>query len=155
MAALAILAVAILRGLWIGLIREVFSLAGLAAASVAVRFGTAPAADWLLVNLPVEISPLAARIGAGVIIAVAVIVGTALVGRTLRRGARWAGLGFVDRLAGGMLGAVEGALVIVVLMLLGIAAVGRDHPTLADSRALAAFESAERLAQQTGPGAES
>ena len=31
MAALAILALAVLRGLWIGLIREVFSLAGLAA----------------------------------------------------------------------------------------------------------------------------
>jgi membrane protein required for colicin V production len=137
-ATLAILAVAVLRGLLIGLIREVFSLAALAAA-------------WMLLNLPVEIGPLAARVAAGVVIAVAVIVIVATAGRVLRKGARWVGLGFADRLAGGVLGAAEGALVIVVLMLIGIAVVGRDHPTLAGSRALAAFESAERVARQTNP----
>jgi len=154
MAALAILALAVLRGLWIGLIREVFSLAGLASAAIAVRFGTAPAADWLMVALPVELSPLAARIAAGVAIAVAVIVIVAIVGRMVRKGARWAGLGFVDRLAGGALGAAEGAMVVVVLMMLGIAVVGRDFPALADSRALAILESAERLVlgtEQTPP----
>jgi len=150
-AALAILAVAMLRGLFIGLIREVFSLAGLAAACVAVRFGTGPAAEWLLQNLPVEIGPLVARIAAGVVIAVAVIVMVAMAGRAVRKGARWAGLGFADRLAGGGLGAAEGTLVIVVLMLLAVAVVGRDHPALTDSRTLAAFESAERLTQQTRP----
>jgi membrane protein required for colicin V production len=150
-ATLAILAVAVLRGLLIGLIREVFSLAALAAACIAVRLGTAPTADWMLLHLPVEIGPLAARVAAGVVIAVAVIVIVATAGRVLRKGARWVGLGFADRLAGGVLGAAEGALVIVVLMLIGIAVVGRDHPTLAGSRALAAFESAERVAQQTNP----
>jgi membrane protein required for colicin V production len=154
MAALAILALAVLRGLWIGLIREVFSLAGLAAAAVAVRFGAAPAADWLMASLPVELSPLAARIATGVAIAVAVIAIVAIVGRLVRRGARWAGLGFVDRVAGGALGAAEGALVIAVLMMLGTAAVGRDHPVLADSRALAIFETVERLVQQPGPETE-
>lgn len=149
LATLAILALAVLRGLWIGLIREIFSLAALAAACIAVRLGTAPAADWLLLNLPLELSPLAARIAAGVAIVVAIIVIMGVVGRVLRRGARWAGLGFADRLAGGVLGAAEGALVIVVLMLLGIALVGRDHPALADTRTLAAFESAERLASRS------
>ena len=109
------------------------------------RFGTAPSAEWLLQNSPVEIGNLVARIAAGVVIAVAVIVIVAIAGRILRRGARWAGLGFADRLAGGVLGAAEGTLVIVVLMLLAVAVVGRDHPTLADSRTLAAFESAGRL----------
>jgi len=150
-ATLAILAVAVLRGLFIGLVREVFSLAALAAACVAVRLGTAPAADWMLINLPVEIDPLAARVAVGVIIAVAVVVTVAMAGRILRRGVRWAGLGFADRLTGGVLGAAEGALIIVVLMLLGIVVVGRDHPMLANSRTLAAFESAEHLAQQTNP----
>jgi membrane protein required for colicin V production len=151
MAALAILALAVMRGLFIGLIREVFSLAALAAACVAVRLGAGPGAEWMLAALPVELSPLAARIAAGVVIAVAVIVGVAIVGRVLRRGVRWAGLGFADRLAGGVLGAAEGALVIVVLMLLGIALAGRDHPALAGSRTLAAFESAEHLVQQVTP----
>ena len=150
-ATLAILTMAVLRGLFIGLIREVFSLGALAAACIAVRFGTAPAADWTLLNLPLEIGSLTARVVAGGVIAIVVIVTVAGVGRVLRRGARWAGLGFADRLAGGVLGAAEGALVIVVLMLLGIALVGRDHPYLADSQTLAAFESAERLAQQTRP----
>ena len=144
---LAILAVAVLRGLWIGLIREVFSLAALAAACIAVRFGTAPAADWMLLNLPVELGPLAARIAAGVVIAVAVIVIVATAGRVLRKGARWVGLGFADRLAGGVLGAAEGALVVVVLMLIGTTVVGRDHPAVAGSRTLAAFESAEHVAR--------
>ena len=151
LAALAILAVAALRGLWIGLIREVFSLGGLAAACIAVRLGSAPAADWLRASLPVELSSLSARVAAGAIIAVAVIATAALAGRLLRRGARWAGLGFADRLAGGLLGAAEGALAIVLLMLLATAVVGRDHPVLAGSRTLAAFESAESLARQTRP----
>jgi membrane protein required for colicin V production len=151
-AALAILTVAVLRGLFIGLIREVFSLGALAAACIAVRFGAAPAADWMLLNLPFEIGSLtAARVVAGAVIAIAVVVLVAGVGRVLRRGARWAGLGFADRLAGGVLGAAEASLVIVILMLLGIALVGRDRPHLADSRTLAVFESAERLVQQTRP----
>jgi membrane protein required for colicin V production len=144
-AAAAILALALARGLFIGMIREVFSLVGLAAACVAVRFGTAPAAEWLVLHSPVEMGDLAARIAAGVVIAVAVVVGVAIAGRLVRRGARWAGLGFADRLGGGVLGAAEGILVIAVLMLLAIAALGRDDPTLAGTRTLAVFESLERL----------
>ncbi len=150
-AALAILALAVMRGLVIGLIREVFSLAALAAACVAVRLGSLPAAGWMLRELPVELTPLAARIAAGVVIGVAVIVAVAIAGRLLRRGIRWAGLGFADRLAGGVLGAAEGALLIVILMLLATAVVGRDHPALAGSRTLATFESVEHLVRQVTP----
>jgi membrane protein required for colicin V production len=148
-AALAILAIAVLRGVWIGLIREVFSLGGLAAAVIAVRLGTAPAAEWLLANPPLELSPLAARIAAGAVIAVVVILCTAIIGRIVRRGARWAGLGFADRVGGGVVGAAEGALVIAILMLIGVTVVGRDHPAVAGSRTLAVFESAERLVRGT------
>ena len=150
-AALAIVAVAVLRGLLIGVIREVFSLFALAAACVAVRLGTAPGAEWLLQNLSVEIGPLAARIAAAVVLVIAVILSMTLVGRILRRGARWVGLGFFDRLAGGALGAAEGALVIVILLLFGFSVVGRDHPALANTRTVAAFENAERLAQSSRP----
>jgi membrane protein required for colicin V production len=150
-AALAILTLALLRGLFIGLIREVFSLGALAAACIAVRLGAGPAADWMLLHVPLEIGSLTARVLAGGVIAIFVIVVVAGVGRVLRRGARWAGLGFADRVAGGVLGTAEGCLVLVVLMLLGIAVAGRDHPDLADSRALAAFENVERLVQQTRP----
>ena len=50
-AALAILILAVLRGLFIGLIREVSSLGGLAAACIAVRLGAAPAADWPTIHM--------------------------------------------------------------------------------------------------------
>jgi len=149
LAALAILILAVLRGLFIGLIREVSSLGALAAACIAVRLGAAPAADWMLLNLPWELSPLTARIVAGAVIAIAVIVSVATVGRILRRGVRWAGLGFADRLAGGVVGAAEAALVVVIGMLFAVALAGRDHPVLAGSQTLAAFESAERLANQS------
>jgi len=149
LAALAILIAAVMRGLFIGMIREVFSLAALAAACVAVRFGAAPVADWMLLELPLELSPLVARIAAGAVIAVAVIVSVTAVGRVLGRGVRWAGLGFADRLAGGVVGAAEAALVVVIGMLFAVALAGRDHPVLAGSQTLAAFESAERLANQS------
>ena len=150
-ATLAILTLAVLRGLFMGLIREVFSLGALAAACIAVRLGAAPAGDWMLLHVPLEIGALTARVIAGGVIAIAVIVIVAGVGRILRRGARWVGLGFADRLAGGVLGAAEGSLVIVILMLLGIAVAGRDHPPLASSQTLAVFERVERLVQQTRP----
>ncbi len=44
---LAVLLVAVARGIWTGLIREAFSVAALAAALVAARFFTTPAAAWL------------------------------------------------------------------------------------------------------------
>ena len=75
------------------------------------------------------------------------ILVVALVGRTVRRGIRMAGLGMADRLAGGVVGATEGAIAVALLMMLAITAVGRDHPALADTRALEAFEQAEKLAE--------
>ena len=146
-AALAILAIAVLRGLLIGAIRESFSLAALAAASLAVRFGANPAASWLAENAPVDLGQFGAKIAAGALIAIGVVFGVAIVGRFVRRGARLAGLGAADRLAGSALGAAEGALVVGLLLLLGITLVGRDHPALADSRTLEAFEHVEELAR--------
>jgi membrane protein required for colicin V production len=151
MAALAILALAVLRGLVIGLIREVFSVVALVAACMAVLLGTGPAAEWILRELPVELGSLGARIAAGGIIAASVIAVVATMGSGLRRGARWAGLGFFDRLAGGVLGAAEGALVIMALTALAVGVLGRGDQALAGSRTLAAFEIAEGLVQGTPP----
>lgn len=146
MVALAVLALAVVRGLWIGVIREAFSLVGLATACVAVRFGTEPAAVWLDEILP-GLDPLAVRIAAGIGVAVLGWLAVRLAGALLRRGVHAVGLGFLDRLAGGILGAAEGALVLGLGLLLTGAVVGRDHPQLAESRALAALERAEQVAQ--------
>lgn len=145
--ALAVLALALLRGLAIGMVREAFSVAALAAACIAVRFGTAPAATWLLENALPGLGPLGAQIlaGAGVGLGAAISVG--LFGRLVRRGVHAAGLGLPDRLAGAVIGAAEGALVVGALLLLAITLVGRGHSSLARSRTLATFEQAERVAR--------
>lgn len=146
-AAFVILTIAVLRGLLIGAIRESFSLAAVAAAVLAVRFGAEPASHWLAEHAPVDLGLFAAKLAAGGLIGIAAIFGVAIVGRFVRRGARLAGLGMADRLAGSVLGGAEGALVVGLLLLLGITLVGRDHPALASSHTLSAFEQVEQLAR--------
>jgi membrane protein required for colicin V production len=146
-AALAVLGVALLRGLAIGMVREAFSVAALAAACLAVRFGTAPAAVWLEANALPGLGPLGARVLAGASVALAAALAVGLLGRVVRRGVHAAGLGLADRLAGAAIGAAEGALVIAVALLVGLSVLGRAHPLLARSRALEAFERAETLAR--------
>lgn len=136
-AAVAILGLALLRGLWIGLVREAFSLAALAAACLAVRFGTADAAEALAALSPWALGPLAAKVLAGAALAGAALAAVTLVGRAVRRGLHAAGLSGLDRLGGGVLGAAEGALLLAVLLLGAVALLGASHPWLADSRAVA------------------
>ena len=150
--ALAVLAIALVRGLAIGMVREAFSVAALAAAVLAVRFGTAPAAAWLLANAAPGLGPLGAKILAGSAVGLGAAIAVGLFGRLVRRGVHAAGLGLPDRLAGAAIGAAEGALVVGVLLLAAITLLGRGHPSLARSRTLGAFEQAERLARGEAAG---
>jgi uncharacterized membrane protein required for colicin V production len=150
-AALALLALALLRGLVIGMVREAFSVAALASACLAVRFASEPAAAWLRANALPELGPLGAQILAGGVVGLAALLAVGVLGRLVRRGVHGVGLGFADRLAGAAIGAAEGALVIGVALLAAVALVGREHPLLARSRALFAFEQAERLARGEPP----
>jgi membrane protein required for colicin V production len=143
----AILAIALLRGLFLGLIREAFSIGALGAACVSVRFFTAPSAAWLHEITRGAVSAALAPWIAGAVVAVATVAGVAGLGRLLQRGARAAGLGWADRVGGAALGAAEGALVAGLLLLLIGAAIGREHPFVAGSRSIAALERVERLAE--------
>ncbi len=145
--ALAVLGVAVLRGLAIGMVREAFSVAALAAACIAVRFGTAPAAAWLEANALPGLGPLGARILAGTAVGLAAALAVGLAGRVIRRGVHAVGLGLADRLAGAAIGAAEGALVVAVALLIALAVLGRTHPLLARSRALEAVQRGEVLAR--------
>ena len=149
-AACLVLGIALLRGLAIGMVREAFSVAALAAACIAVRFGSGPASAWLLENALPGLGPLGARLLAGAAIGLGAAIGVGICGRIVRRGIEAAGLGLADRLAGGAIGAAEGALLVAIALLIGVTLVGRDHPLLAHSRTLAAFERAERLARNGG-----
>jgi membrane protein required for colicin V production len=144
----AILAVALLRGLFLGLIRETFSIAALGGAIVVVRLFAAPAADWLLATTNGSVGPSAAPWIAGAALAIATVAGVAIVGRLLQRGARAAGLGWADRAGGAVLGSAEGLLVAGLLLVILSAAIGRDHPFVAGSRSITALEEVERLAAE-------
>ena len=66
--ALAVLAVAVLRGLWIGLVREVFSIAALAAAILAFRALREPVAAVIAERTTWD--PLVATAAAGGVVVI-------------------------------------------------------------------------------------
>ena len=142
---LGVLSLATLRGLLIGAIREAFSLASLGAAVLAVRLWLGPASDWVFWQLP-ELGSWGARLVGGAGLAVLTLLVVAGIGRVLRRGIRVLGLGMADRLAGGVLGVGEGALVASLLVVALLTVLGPQHPLVAGSRSLAFFEGMEQLA---------
>ena len=148
-AALIVMGVALLRGVWIGMVREVFSVAALAGACVTVRIWTEPFSSWILENALPGIGPLGAQLFAGSLLALGTALAVGLLGRLFRRGLQAAGLGAADRLAGGVIGTAEGALVVGIGLFLAITLVGRDHPVLETSRTLETFSRAEQFARES------
>jgi len=139
-------AVALLRGFFLGLVREAFSLASLCGAYLAIRAFLAPATDFLMEHAGGRIPAIAAPWLAGAGLAILAVTGIVGAGRVLRIGVRAAGLSWADRVGGGLLGAAEGAVLVGVLLSLAVSALGREHPFLARTRTLAALEQARELA---------
>jgi len=148
---MAILGIAVLRGVFRGLIREAFSIGALAGACLVVKLFAHPLAARLETATGGEITGWAAPWLAGAILSVGTIAAIAIVGRFVRRGSRWAGLGWADRAGGAVLGAAEGGLVVAILLVLAVFLLGREHPTLAESRSFAALERIEQIAQAPAP----
>ncbi len=136
--ALAVLAVAVLRGLWIGLVREVFSIAALAAAILAFRALRGPVAAVIAERTTWD--PLVATAAAGGVVVIGALLFVSIVGAIVRRLVGAAGLGLMDRIGGGALGAAEGALVVGLALLAVTEVLGPRDPLVAGSRALAIFE---------------
>jgi membrane protein required for colicin V production len=149
-AAVAIIAAATLRGLFIGLVREAFSLASLGSAYMAVQLFTLPAADWLIQVSGGNVGPGIAPwvVGAGLVIGTITVV--VLIGRAVRRTLKAAGLNWADRFAGSLLGTAEGILVAGILLVLGTQVLGRDHAAFSETASLAALEEFERLSAESG-----
>lgn len=139
-AVLGVLVIAMLRGLFIGLIREGFSIASVAAGVLAARIFTAPAAELLVELSEGEISAGVAPWIMGTVLAITTIAVVALIGRVLRRGARLVGLSWADRIGGAALGTVEGVVIAMVVVLGASWIVGRAHPQIAASRSLEAYD---------------
>jgi membrane protein required for colicin V production len=144
---LVILALAFVRGVMRGLLRETFSIASLAAACLMVMLFYGDAAEWLLRVTQGRVGEISAPWIGGALLGVVTIGVITLLGRVLRRGAKFAGLGWADRTGGAVLGSAEGVLAgAVIVSLLGYA-IGRDHPLLAQTRSLEALEQLEHIAQ--------
>lgn len=141
--ALIVIAIAVLRGVSLGLIREVFSIGALAAAVIAGRWFASDAGYWLREASDRTMGETLSGVLGGVLVGLVVLLVVTTLGRLLGRGAHAVGLGFADRIGGAAVGAAEGAVVVALLLLLTIAAVGRDHPVIAGSRSLDALEEAE------------
>lgn len=147
LAVLVLLALAAVRGLARGLVREAFSFAGLAAAILAVlRLGD-PATAWLAARAGDALPEAIVRAIAWVTLVVLAFVAVAAVQRLVRRSVEAVGLRLVDRVAGGLVGTAEGALVAALLLSGARLALGDDHALLASSRALPVLDAArEQLA---------
>jgi len=130
---IAILTMAIARGLFIGLIREGFSIAALGGAFIVVRYAASPAAVWLQEVTRGEVGPTAAPLIMGALLVLATIAAVGFVGRGLKLGARAAGLGWADRFGGGIIGAIEGLLISALLVTLITWALGHDDELLRSS----------------------
>jgi len=148
LAVVVILGIAALRGVFRGLFREALSIGGLAAACIAVRVGTAPGAAWLVEITGGEVGPTAAPWIVGSVLGIAVVVAATFLGRSLRQGAKVAGLGWADHTGGAVLGAAEGGLVAVVLLLLVSAVIGRDAELLEGTYSLTALEQLEGIVSE-------
>ena len=144
-----LLTVAVVRGIWIGAIREAFSLAAVAVALIATRLATTAAASWLAGHAPFDLEGWSATALAGIGIFLLSLLAVGWAGRLLRASIHAVGLGFFDRLAGGALGALEGGLLVAVGIALSSAALGQDHAVLENSHTLAAYERATEWASHS------
>ena len=145
-----VLLIAIARGLMIGLIRETFSMAALGGGVLAARYGAAPLGAWLTRVTGGETGPVPPNWIDGTVLAILAAFAVAGLGYLIRRGVRLVGLSWADRLGGGALGALEG-LVIGLLIVMGVSYFfGRNHPSLRDSSTLAIYDQLRNYADEHG-----
>lgn len=114
----AVLAAAVLGGLARGFFRSAFSLAGLVLGLTLAAWNY-----WRVAALlkPMIHSVEAADAVGFIVIALLVMIAAAIVGSLLAKAFEKVGLGFLDRLAGGLFGFVEGIVFVLVCILVTVA----------------------------------
>ncbi len=140
---LVILLLGITRGIFIGMVRETFSMAGLAAAVLAARYGIPTVSGAIEGISQGAIGPGLAPWLAGTLLAIGAVCAATLISRLVQRGIRAAGLTWLDRTGGAALGAVEGLLVGLLVVLGATFVIGREHPSIDGSRSLALYDTAQ------------
>jgi len=148
-AVFAVVLLAIVRGMFVGMIREGFSVAAIGAVVLGAVYGSGPTGIWLDTASAGEIGGSAAKVIGGIFAGVVsgVVVGAA--GRYLRRGARVVGLGMADRIGGALIGAAEGSVVALLVLSGATRLFGPEHPAVFNSYSVALVEEM-KFAFETG-----
>jgi membrane protein required for colicin V production len=136
MIALSVVALAVVRGIWIGLIREGLSLAAIGLATIVTRLFVNPLSVQLTELTGGELSGRTAVWIAGVLLVMATILICGVAARLMKRGATFAGLGWADRVGGGALGFAEGGIIAAIVVLIALWLVGADHPATEGARSV-------------------
>ncbi len=118
MIAASVIVLALVRGLWIGLVREGLSLAAIGLCTIVVRLFVDPVSVRITELTAGEISGRAALWIAGLLLIMATVLVCGVAARLMRRGVQFAGLGWADRLGGGALGIAEGSILAAVVVLI-------------------------------------
>jgi membrane protein required for colicin V production len=113
-----VLALSVLGGLSQGFFRSAFSLGGLLLGLMLAAWNYARVADFLL--RLVRIEPVADAIGF-LLIALLVMMVANIVGATVSKALHRMGFGCLDRLAGGVFGLLQGAMLVTLGMLVVLA----------------------------------
>lgn len=148
MIVLTVLFIAVVRGIWIGLIREGSSLAAIGVATIVTRLLVDPFALQITDWTGGEITGKTAVWIAGVLLVVATILVLGVAARLIRRGAAAAGLGWADRLGGGALGAAEGAIIAAVIVTIALWLVGPNHATTDSARSIELVEQFQSMREK-------
>jgi membrane protein required for colicin V production len=138
-ALLAVVGLSALVGIWRGLVREVFALAGwVAAIAVAMLF-----AGEVAKLIPSGFAtPLVRTVIAFTLLFVVILVTVSIAGLLFTKAARAVGLGLADRTLGGVFGFARGALILLVLALAaGLTAVPKE-PFWREAKLAAPLETA-------------
>lgn len=147
---LAVLALSVLLGLWRGVIREMFSLAGWVAAFAAAMTFAGGAAAALPATLA---TPTVRTVLAFAVIFLAVLLVLSIAGMLVARLFHAAGLGLPDRILGAVFGFARGALILLVVVLAAAFTPLPTEPLWRESALTPALETAVLAAKPWLPAA--
>ena len=145
----AVMALAVVRGFFVGMIREGFSVAAIGAVVLGMIYGAQPAGLWIDQATAGEVGGQPAKWIGGAICGVLAGIGVGALGRYLRRGARIVGLGMADRVGGSAIGAAEGALISTLVIVGAMRAFGPEHPAVFNAYSVAVMDEVQ-FAIETG-----
>lgn len=111
---LAVIAVSVAQAAMEGFFHQAFGLAGLVFGYILAAWRYQRVADWLAPHLK---SPWLGEIAGFLLIFLAVVIVAGILGRIARWAVKEAGLSTFDRMLGGVLGLVRGALMVAIVLL--------------------------------------